>query len=239
MYFYFHTIPYLVCMKKILFTIFLACNVFVVFGQNFGGGDKTITLGISGGSTIASFFVKAPAADQKYVYNYSAAPFSLGLFADIPFSDYFSVRPSLFYQGMGSEVNEEATYYVDEIYKLHYMEIPVAMVAHWPLNDEGANIFIGGGPFAAYALNGTNQKTITTNNIATTTIDQIKFGSNGDFKTTNFGLTTLLGYQTASGISIGLTVEFGATNILQKSDLNIAASSAKTNVVYFSLGQSF
>jgi len=218
-------------MKKLLFSIFLTGNAFIVFAQI----NQTITYGISGGTSEASFFIKPPAADRGYVYGQSAAVFSLGLFADIPFSDYFSVRPSLFYQGMGSEVNEVATYDVDDIYKLHYIEVPVALVGHWPIGDNGANIFIGGGPFLAFALNGTVQSTVNSPGKKS----DVQFGSNGDFKETDFGVTTLLGFQTAQGFSASFNIEFGINNILQKSDLNIAASSAKTNTVYFSIGQSF
>ena len=71
------------------------------------------------------------------------------------------------------------------------------------------------------------------------TTQKIKFGSNGDFKSTDFGATMLLGFQTAGGTAIGVNFELGFTNMLQKSDLNIGATSARTGVFYLSLGQSF
>jgi hypothetical protein len=219
-------------MKSILFILCLMATTLFAFGQNYD--DTKITFGLAGGSNFSTFSIKAP--NQLYVEPNLAYPFSIGFNADITFNDYFSIRPSIFYQGKGSTVNEQTTIYnVADIYKLHYLEIPVDFIGHIPLNDEGTNIFLGGGPFISLGLNGTREKTI--NDV--TTKEKLTFGRNGDFKSIDLGLTTVLGFQTASGTAVSINIDFGFSNILQNSDLNIGATSAKTGTFYLSIGQSF
>jgi hypothetical protein len=220
-------------MKKLLLFIFLTATTTVTFAQSFGNDDHTITFGLAGGSNYSWFSVKA--LDQRYVYTNGNQPFSIGFTADIKINYNLSVRPSLFYQGKGSEVNVTATYDVEDIYKLHYFEIPVDLIGHWHLGNEGANIFYGAGPFVSLGLSGTNHKTVNQDE----TNEKVTFGSTGDFKSTDFGVSTVLGYETSKGFSMGLNWEFGLVNILNKSDLNLGATSAKTGVFYLSIGQSF
>ncbi|HEY4323051.1 MAG TPA: porin family protein [Mucilaginibacter sp.] len=220
-------------MKKLLLSFCLTIGATITYAQTYGNGDNTITLGIAGGSSYAWFNVKAH--EQSYVYTNAEPVFSIGFNADFKINDYFSIRPAVFYQGKGTELNVTADYVVEDKYHLHYFEIPVDFIGHWYLGDEGANIFYGGGPFFSFALNGTNQKTVYSD----VTNEKITFGSNGDFKSTDYGVTTVLGYQTSQGFAISGNWEFGLVNILKNSDLNMGATSAKTGVFYLSMAQSF
>jgi hypothetical protein len=81
-------------------------------------------------------------------------------------------------------------------------------------------------------INGTNKKTVGN---SPSTNEKVTFGSAGDFKSTDFGLTTIAGFESAAGFSIGGNFEMVLTNILQKS----TANAAKTGVFYVSIGKRF
>lgn len=192
-----------------------------------------------GGSNIAGFNVSSP---YKETVNPTAEnPSSFGFNTDFKFNDYFSIRPGIFYAGKGGIMNPG---YVDnngnnvsviDDYKLHYLEIPLDFIGHLPVGD-GANIFLGAGPYYSYGLNGTNTQTISS---ADPVIRKITYGKNGDFKSTDFGATTVLGFQGAKGWSVSANLEFGLTNILQTNNTGFDATQLKTVTFYFSIGQSF
>jgi hypothetical protein len=226
-------------MKFVLITLCLIANTIVAFAQKNYDETPPITFGLTGGSNFTTLSVKAPSKFEPYTdFN---SPFSLGVNADLKFSDYFSIRPSLIYQGKGGKVSGSDTYLVTNIYNLHYFEIPLDFIGHLPLGDGGANIFLGVGPFISLGLSG-NSKTDVNSTSTLTDIEstqKIKFGKNGDFKSLDYGATSVLGFQTSSGFAVGLNVEIGLSNILQNNDLGIAATLAKTATIYVSIGQSF
>jgi len=161
------------------------------------------------------------------------------------FNDYFSIRPAIFYSGMGGTINatygDESgntvtnTYNTNDEYKLHYLEVPVDFIGHLPVGD-GANIFLGGGPFYAYGLNGTNKQSFFT---ADPVVRQIKFGNDGDFKSSDYGITSTLGFQGAKGWSISANLDFGLNNIIQNNTTGFEATKLNTITFYLSIGQSF
>jgi hypothetical protein len=61
----------------------------------------------------------------------------------------------------------------------------------------------------------------------------------GDFKSTDFGVTTVLGFQGAKGWAISGNLDFGVTNIIQNDTTGFDASKLKTITFYLSIGQSF
>ena len=209
------------------------------FAQNYGYNDNAITLGLAGGSNFA--FLQVSSAHRQEVYTDSTAPFSIGINADFKFNDYFSIRPGIFYSGKGGTMN---AVYADNIgnntsvydeYKLHYLEIPINLIGHLPVGD-GANIFLGAGPYFSLGLNGTNRQTLFT---ADPVIHKITYGKNGDFKSTDFGASTVLGFQGAKGWAISGNLDFGLTNILQTNNSAFDATKFKTITFYLSIGQSF
>lgn len=54
-----------------------------------------------------------------------------------------------------SDLHGNNTSVTDE-YKLHYLEVPLDFIGHVPVGD-GANIFLGAGPYFAWGLNGKKQ----------------------------------------------------------------------------------
>ncbi len=221
-------------MKKLLLILSFIIPAFTTAIAQYGNDDKTITFGLSGGSNFA--FLQVNSLSKQDVYTNSTTPFSLGLNADFKFNDYFSIRPAVFYSGKGgamTAMSDNAA--VRDEYNLHYLEVPLAFIGHLPVGD-GANIFLGGGPYAAWAINGTNKQTISVFDPVT---QKITYGKNGDFKQTEAGATTVLGFQGAKGWAISANLDFGLTNIMQNNNTAFDVSQLKTATFYISIGQSF
>lgn len=231
-------------MKKLILTISLTAATIIAFAQNYGNGDSpTITFGIVGGSNYGELRVKAP--NQFYVYTDFQSPFTMGLSADFRFNDYFSIMPEIIYAGKGGSVSDTFTdsgskyTSVDNQFKLHYLEVPVVFIGHIPVG-EGASVFLGTGPYIALGMNGTNLETLTNSiylNVSDT--QKIKYGSNGDFKSTDFGATSVLGFQAARGWSVSFNLDYGLANIIQNNTANINASQMETSTLYLSFGYRF
>lgn len=226
-------------MKKLLLTFSFTVAAFVAFAQNYGYSDNTITFGLTGGTNLA--FLQVKSVHRQEVYTNSENPFSLGLNADFKFNDYFSIRPGVFYAGKGgtmnaiySDLHGNNTSVTDE-YKLHYLEVPLDFIGHVPVGD-GANIFLGAGPYFAWGLNGKNNQTLYINDPV---IYNVSYGKNGDFKSIDFGATTVFGFHGAKGWAISGNIDWGFTNILQNNNSAYDATQFKTITFYLSIGQSF
>jgi len=227
-------------MKKLLLLCCLTAISTSLFAQNFGGNDNPITFGLSGGSSFANLQAKSP--HQQYVNSTSEQPFSIGFNADFKFNDYFSIRPGISYMGKGGILNP--VYVDDKIgnvsviddYKLHYLELQGVAIGHLPVHDEGANIFLGAGPYFARGLNGVNKQTLYSNNPVS---QKISFGSGGDFKQADYGLTGVLGFQAAKGWAISGNLDWGFNNIMQNNTTAFDATQLKTVTFYLCIGQSF
>jgi energy-coupling factor transporter transmembrane protein EcfT len=223
-------------MKKLLLLFSFTIIAFATQAQN----DNPITFGIIGGENLAVFQIKSPV--REYISSAPSGPWGIGFTADYKLNDYFSIRPGIVYAGKGG--SPDATYVdansnnvsVSDNYRLHYLEVPVNLIGRLPLGDNGANIFLGAGPYFAYALNGTNQQSFELDD---TMNEKITFGKNGDFKSTDFGATTVLGFTTARGVVISANIDFGLTNILQTNNSGFDASEFKTVTFYFGVGQNF
>ncbi|MFD2871138.1 porin family protein [Mucilaginibacter ximonensis] len=231
-------------MKKIISSLCFILITYTAFAQSFGDNDNPITFGLMGGSDMA--FLQIKSAHRDLVQTNNTSPFSLGFSADFKFNDYFSLRPAIFYAGKGGSMT--ATYTIDPPYKgantnvdadneytLHYLEIPLQAVGHIPVGD-GANIFIGAGPYYSYALNGKfKQSTGSGPDISR----KLTFGNNGDFSSSDYGISSVIGFQGQSGWSLSGNLEFGLTNILRNNYTGFDASQMKTITVYLTIGQSF
>jgi hypothetical protein len=223
-------------MKKTILILVITFTTFIAKAQS----DNPVTFGILGGQDLAVFQIKSPYRED--ISSNVSGPWSIGFSADFKLNDYFSVRPGLMYIGKGGE--PEANYAdpnsnnisVDDEYKLHYLEIPVDFIGRLSLGDSGANIFLGAGPYFSYALNGSNKQSFELDESMN---EKITFGHNGDFKSTDAGITTLIGFTTAHGVVISANLEYGFTNILQTNNTGFDVSSFKTVTFYFGVGQNF
>jgi len=228
-------------MKRFLLAICFAMMAAGAIAQSYGSSDHTITFGLTGGSSFADLHVASPYKED--IFATESYPASIGLTADFKINDYFSIMPGIAYAGKGGNLNgiygvnfdgQVQQVDIDDDYKLHYLEVPVNFIAHLPF-ESGANIFLGAGPYFAYALNGTNKQ----QNFDQTQTQHIKFGSNGDFKSTDYGITSVVGFQAGRGWSVGLNFDYGLANILQNNTTGMDVSSVKTFAFYLSVGQRF
>jgi len=226
-------------MKKFILTFGFLLAIIFAKAQSYGYNDHTVTIGLTGGSNIAFLQVQSP--HREDISTGSESPFSIGLNADFKFNDYLSLRPGVFYTGKGGTIN--AGYAdnfgnntaVNDEYKLHYIEFQFDIIGHLPVGD-GANIFLGAGPYYSQGLSGTNIQTLFSYNPVAY---KITYGKNGDFKTVDAGATGVFGFQGASGWSISGNLDLGLTNILQTNNSGFDATQLKTTTFYLSVGQSF
>jgi hypothetical protein len=225
-------------MKKLLFLLTFTIVTSTLFAQDYGNGDQKITFGLSGGFTAAQMQVTSTHSQDIFGSNEELT--SLGFTLDFRYNDYFSIMPGISYAAKGglfdvSYGNTPSTEVsTDDDYKMHYLEVPINFIGHWPF-ESGANIFLGAGPYLSYGLNGTNTQT----NFYTTQTQHIKFGNNGDFKSTDYGVTSIIGFQAARGWMVGLNIEQGLANIMKNNTTGFEASKIRNFSFYFSVGQSF
>jgi hypothetical protein len=231
-------------MKKLLLACCFASISSLTFAQNSGGAfQNDITFGIMGGSNVAFLQVKLPSGTT--VSNNPVYPGSFGVNADFKVSDYLSVRPGIFYTGKGGDVQYIESFItpgigsidgdIDQQFKLYYLEIPVTLIGHIPVSDS-FNILVGAGPYIALYMNG---KITTTNGNSAPDTENAKSGKNGDFKSTDFGASALLGVETSSGIIIDLNYDIGLTNIIETPNASSPIQQLKTGSIYLSLGFAF
>lgn len=224
-------------MNKIFLAICLIATSLTTFAQYNEGNYPPVTFGITGGVNVA--FLNAKIPQGSTVANNPVYAGSFGVNADLRFNDYLSIRPGVSYSGKGGDIQYSKSFTVtgfgsiDQIieqkFSFNYLEIPVNVIGHIPMSDN-FNILIGTGPYAAFNLNGKITSTVGGSDPQT---NKATFGKNGEFKSTDFGISSILGFETTSGIIFGINYDMGFTNIIQNGGSN---NSLKWGSVYASLG---
>lgn len=152
--------------------------------------------------------------------------FALGFFADIPLQKQLSLRPSLVYsyEGYQPDVNGDPV-------NIHtaFLSAPIDLVYHTNLFNK--RFYIGAGPYAAYALNGTyTLKGINTD---------MQFGNNyaaGDnLRRMDFGANIMAGVLMDRNFTLGATFDLGLHNIAPSG----SATSIRTRSIGLSIGYVF
>ncbi len=101
-----------------------------------------------------------------------------------------------------------------------YTDVPVVI----------GNIYFGAGPYVGIGLSGKVKVTGTTES------QDIKFGSDGDFKRTDFGLNGIAGLEFKGGFLVGLNYDLGLTDI---GNDGTSESATKNRVFGLSVGFKF
>lgn len=147
-------------------------------------------------------------------------------FVDAPIASNLSIQPGLSLQGKGSKSKDE----VDEVKgNIMYLELPVNFVYYVPAGS--GNVFLGAGPYAAYALSAKNK----INGVST----NVKFGNGPDddgVKRFDAGLNFLLGYKLSNGFLLNGGYGLGLTNIMYD---NILGVKQKNRVFSVGVGYQF
>ena len=106
-------------MKKSILIIAL-----VLFGATTMSAQEAWNFGIKGGVNFANF------TGDDFSSDNSRTSFNVGLLAEIPLADRFSIQPEVLYSGQGYEIyeNDQANFLdVDDNveYQLDYVSVPV------------------------------------------------------------------------------------------------------------------
>ena len=230
-------------MKKTILLGAIALISLSTFAQD-KSDDSRITYGVKAGVT----FPTVTGGDAIK----SITSFYVGGMVDIPVSSMFSVQPGLSFIGKGYiEELDYSAFGLPEgdvvlTFKSNpfYIEIPVNLVAKFEAGP--GKLFVGAGPYVSFGVAGKLKRTFSGTQLAdlragdSIVADQLKdveadlkFGTNKDLKSLDFGLNFLLGYQLTNGLSINGGYGLGLTGI--KTD----SASIKNSVISVGLGFAF
>jgi len=165
------------------------------------------TFGIKGGVNFAKIVASGSDGNTNVsVSSGTLTSFSAGVFADSPISNEFSIQPALLYSVKGGDSNDGNS---TGKLKLNYLQIPVNFVYNAPLGF--GKVFIGAGPYAAYALSGKVQDIVGNNTVSV----DVTFGddADSDFKRMDFGATALAGVKFSNGLLLNVSYDLGLSNI--------------------------
>ena len=158
-------------------------------------------------------------------------------FLDAPLVGALWVQPGLSLQGKGGKFFETNNLEIEQ--NTMWIEVPVNFVGKIPLSPGGANIFLGAGPYAGFAITGENKAKTSGTSGSTTVKSDVKFGKNADddLKRTDLGLNFIGGTQLGNGLSVGAGYGMGLTDLRPtgKGD----DGQINNRVWSFSLGYSF
>jgi hypothetical protein len=218
-------------MKKLLLLVCIALIAHATYAQDDENGQRRLSFTLSAGSSLAFFSFK-PQLSATSLQNEA----SLGGFADYRVNDYFSIAPGLLIAGKGGHNEDYYNLYGYQVitdYHLYYLEEAVNFVGHIPLGG-AANLFVGAGPFFANGIYGRKKVSVA----GSDQDSRVKFGSNGDISSIDYGLSTMVGFKTRSRFSFALNFDLGTTNIHPLNPGIGDIQEYKTRSIYATLGYS-
>ncbi|WP_069659987.1 outer membrane beta-barrel protein [Arcticibacter eurypsychrophilus] len=166
--------------------------------------------------------------------------FNVTGYADLPIASGFSVQPGISLQGKGSKTTGSA-FGVNGVSKDNslYVEIPVNLVGKVPLGVTGASLYLGAGPYAAFAVSGERKLTVESGGSSSESTSDLNFGNgdNDDFKSGDFGVNILGGIQLNSGFNFGANYGIGLSDI--RPGNNNDNGKITNRVLSFNVGYSF
>jgi len=221
--------------KSVLFLLAIVVG-FTAFAQK-----QPLKIGVKAGIT----FPKIITSDDAVFYDDSGAvreskintSFYFGATVDIPLGKGVLFQPGFSLIGKGSKVSYSSTLLSTrnpEKINILYFEVPANAVFNIPVGKN--NVFLGLGPYFAYALSGTTRYDLNNSDTVEADKQNVKFGSDKDFKRFDIGANVLAGYQLANGLNIHGGVGASALKI---SNLNATYLKARNLVYSIGLGFSF
>lgn len=107
-------------------------------------------------------------------------------------------------------------------YRPWYLELPINLIGAYPIGK--VNVYYGIGPFIAFGIGGKLDRTVTTNNTSLNTNlaangiqtenRTIKYGSDKDMRSIDFGANILLGVKIGSHLGIDANYSYNFANAL-------------------------
>lgn len=219
-------------MKKYILTAALAAIATVSFSQVKFAPQVSASMGTASiDPGEEADFKKTPVAG-----------FAVGLLAEIPVTERFSLRPSLnlAHKGVTLKASEEADGGIGSIdvkvtNNLYYAELPV--VATWNIPLQNSKIFFGAGPSLGVGLFGKSKATYTVNfpgiPAEEETMKADAFEDDGaEFERLDLSANAIAGIQWNSGLYVNAGYLHGFSNLSKDGD----GSSYKNRTVQLTVG---
>lgn len=216
-------------MKKTLLSLLMLAGIgYAASAQT----SKPVTFGVKAGVAFPSMSISAGGTSIGFD---SKTSFYVGGTAEFALSDIISIQPGLSFIGKGSKLGGETFDFEESdltnesaTLNLNYLELPVNVLANFKVNNAG-KVFIGAGPYFAYALSG-NVKYGSEKEI-------IEFDSNDGIKRGEFGLNFLAGFQFNNKLNIHAGYGLGLSSVIDEpSEVDVKF---KNKVFSVGLGYSF
>ncbi len=150
-----------------------------------------------------------------------------GLLLDLPITDMFSLQPELIWiqKGGRSTYSLNPNNQIERRVTYNYVEVPVLFKIKAPFSsDSNFGLFLLGGPFAGFALNGKGEVKTTILGLTSTSTFDVDYGDEGNTQRRfDWGISAGLGAYIGS-IFLDLRYNLGFNNLL---DENAASSGQK------------
>jgi hypothetical protein len=182
----------------------------------------------------------------------------IGGVLDLSFTQHIALQPGLFYSVKGAQEDYVTAYTNPENtvtttndqkydFRIDYLELPINFEYKFGYRRFG-QIFIGGGPYFAYAIGGLSTQeyvtTVSTNNSVTTVSDTksssgLMIGNNAatdNVRRGDAGLNINFGFEAANGFIIRSNLGFGMVNIMPGGNSN---NYMRNNVFGLTIGYLF
>lgn len=205
-------------MKKSIFVLAIA-----LFGFTQINAQEYVVFGAKGGVNFSTF-----SGDGSNAFNDpdGRTSFNLGLLAEIPVSDRFSVQPEVLYSGQGYDISERDNGN-DIEYQLDYINIPV--LAKFYVTD---GLALEAGPQVGFLVNSEISRTNDDNSISL---------NEDQFNSVDFSVALGASYKFQSGFFVNGRYNIGLTDIYDDSfSENIfSGTDAKHSVAQLGVGFMF
>ncbi|MFA6087121.1 porin family protein [Mucilaginibacter sp.] len=203
-------------LKPTLF-IFLIIACFKVSAQT-----RAIQFGIKG--SINAVTLSRTLEQDFLVSNPEKAltGFSAGVFASFNM-DRFALQPGVFFTARGGKTTEgivlgDIAFRAYGNWRLYYIQVPVNLVYHIPVKT--GSFYLGAGPYIARGLKGKfTPQTLDNNSIDESDQNDFnikaQFGNdnNSNFKSFDYGVNGIAGFQFNNGILVNAGYDLGLSNI--------------------------
>ncbi len=208
-------------MKKLFLT---AAAVFALTAVN----AQDITFGAKVGVNLAN-------ADAGDFDTDAVTSFHIGVTAELPISDKFSVQPELLYSIQGASLTETITEDKYEyLYKLNFINLPI-MAKYYVTQG----LSLEAGPQIGFLVKAEVETDFTdsddsSNNVSITT------DSKDYYKSIDFGFNIGAGYKLESGLNFTLRYNLGLSNLSDTDHEDVSDDSEwKNRVLQLSVGYTF
>ena len=191
-------------------TIMKKAILFAVAAATISIGAKAqmTQFGVEAGMNLSSLHFKSTDPTTHSTTSGSSSMkigFRAGVIADLGITENFSIQPGIFFSQMGGK--DKST---GNKTGFSYIQVPINAVYSFDAGD--GKLFVGAGPYVAYAA---HAKVTGTNYSA-----KVAIGNDvtDELKPIDIGFDAIIGYKLSKGLYIKAAYNFGLVNIVPKSD---------------------